>query len=204
MRERAGTVRELRGTLGPMTTPANVKSLETGSGIAWSEWVPWLDARGAAELDHPAIAHLVLERIEQTGRSRSPEWWAQGVTVAYEQHIGRRAPGQRCTGDFSATVSKTLPGTMDEVLARWVAACEPLDAFDGVPLDGAPRTSRTDKWRYWRASLDDGTALSVNIQQKPSGDRSICSVNHDKLPEATDVDRWKTFWKGFLADLATR
>ena len=29
------------------TAPANVKALETGSGIAWDDWVEWLDSIGA-------------------------------------------------------------------------------------------------------------------------------------------------------------
>ena len=31
------------------TAPAGTKALETGSGIAWDDWVDWLDSIGAAE-----------------------------------------------------------------------------------------------------------------------------------------------------------
>lgn len=72
------------------------KSLETGSGISWDEWIQFLEPH--RQLDHSAMAAVVLERILGEGASKSPEWWAQGVTVAYEQHIGRRQVGQRCDG----------------------------------------------------------------------------------------------------------
>lgn len=67
------------------------RALETGSGIAWAEWLEILEPH--KDLDHPAMAAKVLEHINARGASKSPEWWAQGVTVAYEQHIGRRGVG---------------------------------------------------------------------------------------------------------------
>ena len=77
-----------------MNEPKNSKALATGSGIGWPEWVAYLEPH--KNLNHAAMAKLVLEKINQAGASKSPEWWAQGVTIAYEQHIGRRQPGQTC------------------------------------------------------------------------------------------------------------
>src|SRR2546427_12399558 len=49
------------------------------------------------------------------------------ITVSYEQHIGRREPGQSCEGDFPAAASRVLIGTLDEALERW------LRRVEGVP-----------------------------------------------------------------------
>ena len=184
------------------TAPANVEALETGSGIAWIEWVAHLDGIGAAELDHTALAQAALARILEVGASKSPEWWAQGVAVAYEQRIGRRVPGQTCDGSFSVTVSKTLPGEMDAVLARWAARYDGATELDRIPITRAPATSATDKWRYWRCGLADGSAVSVNLQTKPAGDRTALAVNHDKLGAAADVEARRTYWRAELAAFA--
>ena len=188
------------------TAPANVAALESGTGISWDAWVTFLDASNARDLDHTQMAKLALDHMLDAGDSTSPEWWAQGVAVAYEQHIGRRVPGQRSEGDFSVAVSKTMPGDMDAVLLRWARAHEGLRELDGVPMRSEPSTSETEKWRYWRVSLEDGSTISVNIQTKvaKSGDvKSALAVNHDKIPQADDVERWRAFWKGITAKVAS-
>ncbi len=183
----------------PDPTPSRTAALETGSGIAWSRWLELLGPH--RELDHRALAQIALDHIRAEGSSRSPEWWAQGVTVAFEQHLGRRAVGERCDGSFSATVSRTLPGTMDEVLARIEAAARGREAFAGVPVEGPPTTSATDRWRYWRVRLADGSRVSINVQTKPSGDRSSVAVNHDGLPDREHVEECKQWWRAFLDGL---
>ncbi len=74
-----------------MTDASKNKSIETGSGILWQDWLYLLDP--VKSLDHAAIAREALHLINERDRSTSPVWWAQGVTVLYEQHIGRRMPG---------------------------------------------------------------------------------------------------------------
>ena len=113
--------------------------LENGTGTSLAEWTDRLDAAGGRDLDHPGIARMLVERWEVEG------WWAQGVTVAYEQVIGRRVVGQSCDGDFSASASRTVPGTPTQVRDRW-------DAFmtdarrDGLGLE-EPSLSATSRCR---------------------------------------------------------
>lgn len=178
-----------------MEEPKNRKALETGSGITWAEWVAFLEPHKA--LSHSDMAVVVLGKINERGASKSPEWWAQGVTVAYEQHIGRRQPGQTSDGNYSVTVSKTIDGDMDAVLAKWVERTSGMQKFGGVSVVGEPRMSETDKWRYWRCDLEDGSKLSVNIQTKPNGIKSSLAINHDKLHSSEDVEHWRAYWKTF-------
>jgi hypothetical protein len=182
-----------------MSEPKNKKALETGSGIAWQAWLEFLQPY--RELDHTEMAKVAYKEIVRRGKSKSPEWWAQGATVAYEQHIGRRQVGQTCDGNFSVTVSRTVEADMDNALATWSETCEPLTSFNGVKITSIKRISQTEKWRYWRCDLEDGSKVSVNIQTKPAGNKSTLAINHDKLSSATDVDHWRTFWRDFsLAD----
>ncbi len=175
------------------------RAIETGTGITWSRWLTILEPHAA--LDHTALADCALAAIRSEGSSQNPEWWAQNVTVAFEQHIGRRVVGQKCDGSFSAGVSKTLPGTMDDVLERIAAATKDANTFADTPTDGTPTTSATDKWRYWRVKLADGSRVTITIQTKPSGDKSVAAVNHDKLPSAQVIDERKAWWREFLAAL---
>lgn len=176
--------------------PSRITALETGTGIAWNDWIAFFEPH--RDLDHTALAALALDRILTQGRSRSPEWWAQGVTVAFEQHIGRRGVGERCDGSYSATVSRTLPGTMDEVLARMAASGDGREDFVGVPVESSPTTSATEKWRYWRVRLADGSKVSINIQTKPAGDKATVAVNHDGLDDPARVPQVKQWWKDWL------
>ncbi len=179
-----------------MTKPSNIKAVETGSGIAWDEWLEILQPHD--KLDHTEMAKIAYAQILKQGRSKSPEWWAQGVTIAYEQHIGRRQPGQTCGGNFSVTVSKTLPGAMDEVLALWSERVANETEFNGVKMVIPGKISQSDKWRYWRTKLEDSSLVSVNIQTKPGGEKSMLAINHDKLNDAKDVGKWRGYWKGYI------
>lgn len=180
-----------------MTEPKNIKAIETGSGILWKDWLTFLDKYN--DLGHADLAKIAYENIQSEGRSKSPEWWAQAVTIAYERHIGKRQTGQQHNGKFSVTVSKTVSGTMDETLVSWLTRVNGMRTLRNIEIKEEPRVSQTEKWRYWRCSLADGSKISVNIQQKPTGSQSILAVNHDNLAKPEDVNIWREFWKTYLA-----
>lgn len=168
--------------------------IESGTGTSLATWVQRIDDAGGRALDHTAIARLLPQRWEIS------EWWAQGVTVAYEQVIGRRVVGQSCEGDFAASASRTLPGDPDAVRSRW-------DAFmtaarrEELGLE-QPRLSDTPTWRYWRAAVSDGSRVSVNITAKDEG-RSTLGIEHKGLETADAREVWKTAWRTTLSDFST-
>jgi len=177
-------------------------SIESGTGTALETWVQRITEAGGPDLDHAAIARLLSERWDIT------EWWAQGVTVAYEQVIGRRVVGQSCDGDFSASASRTVPGDIDAVRDRWVTFMTPARR-EQLGLE-EPRLSDTATWRYWRAAVADGSRVSVNISAKDSpagrtstGPRSTLGIEHKGLETATGRDAWKAAWSRTLADFTT-
>jgi hypothetical protein len=168
------------------------------TGKSLGEWFEILDERGARALSHKEIARLLHED------HGVPGWWCQSVTVEYEKHIGRRETGQRQSGQYTTTASRTLPGTMDEALDRWLARLPAADegpAFDGVPFAGEPSISRTPKWRYWRVGLADGAKVTVSISAKPGGKAALLAVETDKLAGKADIERWKAYWKAYLAEI---
>jgi hypothetical protein len=168
----------------------------TATGRAWSDWFELLDERDAQALTHKEIARMLRDEFGV------PAWWSQTVTVEYERYIGRREPGQRLSGDFATTVSKTLPGTMDEAFDRWLdllPSGHDAPAFDGVPFSGTPSISRTKKWRYWRVRLADGAKVTAYVSAKTDGEAALLAVETDKLAGKAEVGRWKAYWKAYLA-----
>jgi hypothetical protein len=82
--------------------PYSDEVVRSNTGRTWDEWFALLDAWGAVERPHPEIARWLGQEHGVGG------WWAQGVTVAYEQARGLRAPGQRRDGSWEVNVSKTV------------------------------------------------------------------------------------------------
>ncbi|MGG5751914.1 hypothetical protein ACQ3I4_04740 [Zafaria sp. Z1313] len=130
----------------------------------------------------------------------NPGWWAQGVAVAYEQHTGRRMPGQSCDGSYQVGASRTFNGSMDEARTAWGDLVSGLEDFGGVPLDQDATLSESEKWRYWRAPLADGSRVSLDIYEKAPG-RSSMGINHTKLGSPEAVEHWRSTWKGLLGRL---
>jgi hypothetical protein len=160
------------------------------------EWCAILDERGARDLPHKEIARLLHEDYGVPG------WWSQMVTVEYERKTGRRETGQLANGEFRTTVSKTLTGTRDEVLDRWLAALPTGDdaAFDGVSFAAEPSFSRREKRYSWRVLLADGAKVSVYFSAKPgSAEETLLTVETGKLGGKSDIERWKAYWKAYMA-----
>lgn len=180
-----------------MTKPSNLSSIEAATGKPWVEWVQWLNEAGAADLAHPEIAELIHGALK--GKIDSPGWWAQNVTVAYEQHIGRRKPGQRNDGTYELSVTKTLAGTREDVFALWKEAYGLIKEFNGRAISDV-RTSITPLRSYLRYDLIDGTAITVAVEKKAPA-RAMISVTHTKLRSSQEKDEWRVYWKDTLERL---
>ncbi|GAA1484267.1 hypothetical protein [Brachybacterium fresconis] len=172
-------------------------AIETATGASLQSWVERIDGADGRVLDHAAIARLLPERWDIT------EWWAQGVTVAYEQIIGRRVVGQSSAGDFAASASRTVVGDMDRVRDAWDAFLTPRRREE-LGLQ-EPSLTATDTWRYWRAAVADGSRLSVSITVKDHRDgsaRSTVGIEHKGIGTTAGRDAWKDTWKAVLTDFA--
>lgn len=170
------------------------EALEKGTGKSWGEWLKFFESIHASELTHKEIALTVYEKGGVSG------WWAQMVTVSYEQHIGRRIAGQDCTGEFAVSVNKTLDGTMDSIMKKWQALIGERNDFSNIPISRGPDVSQTEKWRYWRCGLSDGSVVNVNIHQKSPAKAGL-SVQHEKLESNEQAEHWRAFWKEELQQI---
>jgi hypothetical protein len=169
--------------------PMSDETVEARTGRRWEEWFRILDEWGATGRPHPEIARWL---VAEQGLGA---WWAQGVTVAYEQARGLRRPYQRGEG-FSATASKTIAAPVerlyeafanDELRRRWLGDAE-LQLRSASP----PKSIRFD---------GDGTSrVTVNFLAKRAG-KSQASLEHERLRDAAAVEPMKAYWRERMAAL---
>jgi hypothetical protein len=169
-----------------MAASTSDAAIHAATGKTWEQWRTVLDTAGAAEWPHPKIAAWVDEHFKIGG------WWAQGVTVGYEQAIGRRQPGQRADGTFDVSVSRTVTA---EVL-------DALDAIVGVVSeriqsspDGESRTVRMPNARW---KLEDGQRLQATVAAQKPG-KVVVSLTHSKMQTAQALEDARDRMREWLA-----
>lgn len=167
------------------------EALARRTGRSWQEWFDLLDAWGATERTHPEIAAWLVEEQGVDG------WWAQTVTVGYEQARGMRVPGQTSDGTFSASVSKTVNVSAERAFIAFADESQRARWLPDVSL--APTTLNSPK--SFRANLeDDSTRLVVWLTAK-GDEKAQISLQHEKLPDADTVAEMKAYWRAKLTEL---
>ena len=169
------------------------EAIESATGQTWEAWRSYLDGAGAAHKTHQEIVALAAAH-------GAASWWRQMIAVTYEQHLGRRVPGQSGDGSFAISASRTVPASLDDALARWTAVVDSPDQLSGVAIEVGPTTSSTEKWRYWRCTLADGSRVAVNISAK-AVDKSTISVQHELLESEDLGEHWRSYWKSILREV---
>jgi hypothetical protein len=181
-----------------MTTTSRVKAVERATNRTWDEWLEFMNSIDAKSLDHHNIAVKVLEELD--GTIDNLGWWAQAVTVAYEQHIGRRIPGQRPDGTFQTSVSKSTELGMKELMDRWVDfAAKDQSIIDLIT--GDLRVSGTDRRTTWRTKAVDGSSIIVTSEPKSSGTASIVAAQMGLQTHELNIEakaKWSSILKRFL------
>ncbi|WP_239543527.1 DUF4287 domain-containing protein [Micromonospora terminaliae] len=164
--------------------------LRERTGHDWDEWFARLDAWGGAGRTHTEIARWLVTEHEVPG------WWAQTVTVGYEQARGLRAPGQRRGGGFEATGSRTVAvpvAVLFEAFADEAVRRRWLPDAVRVRTATAPKSFRAD----WA-----GGPSRIAVGFTPVGEsKARVAVQHEKLTGAEEADRLKAYWRDRLAAL---
>lgn len=177
-----------------MAANSRIKTVERATNRMWDEWVRFMDSIDAKNLSHHEIATKVLEELD--GKIENIGWWAQSVTVAYEQYIERRVPGQRPDGKFQTSVSKATMLGMKELMDKWVAFAAKDEAVLALVADEI-RVSGTDKRITWRTKGHDGSSIRVTSEPKKGGTASII-VNHMELETEALNNEAKAAWSGIV------
>ncbi|TVR76473.1 MAG: hypothetical protein EA415_01085 [Sphaerobacteraceae bacterium] len=157
---------------------------------AWDEWFELLDEWGAKERTHAEIARWLSNEHEVDG------WWAQSITVGYEQARGMRKPGQTADGKFSASASKTVNVAAETAFDAFADDAKRGEWLPDVSIN--PTTVNSPK--SYRAEWHDGTRIAVWLTPKGE-DKTGISLQHEKIADADRAAELKGYWKERLNQL---
>lgn len=180
-----------------MTKPQATKGIEKATNKSWQQWMNELDEMGARDMTHTEIARKLYDQLD--GKLENHGWWAQGISVAYEQQIGRCVPGQLANGKFEIAVSKTVGLSSEELFECAVAWMESQHDLNNHVVN-KPRSSQTPKRSNWRCNFDDGSKLTATVEE--AGEKSKIVVAVTDVPSKGLADEWKTFWQEHIIKLS--
>jgi hypothetical protein len=153
-----------------MTKNSRIQAVERATNRTWDEWLQFMESIDAKNLTHHQIASKLIEELD--GKIDNIGWWAQSTTVAYEQYIGHRVPGQRPDGTFQTSVSKATNLGMQDLMDKWTSfAAGDQDVLALVA--GEVRVSGTDKRITWRTKAHDSSDIRITSEPKKDGTASI-------------------------------
>jgi len=168
------------------------EAIKTNTGCTWEKWVWALDQVKAHNWPHGEIARYVQEKYKVR------DWWTQAVTVGYERIRGLRARGQRRSGSWEASKSKTVnagAGTVFKAFKQPKLRSKWLPGNKAVERTSVPNKSIRLTW-------EDGSSVEVYIVSKGRSKTQV-AVQHTKLASRQAVDQMKAFWAEHLEALAS-
>jgi hypothetical protein len=154
----------------------------------WDEWFKLIDDQNGATLDHRGIVAIVAPHLQKS------EWWAQMISVAYEQARGLRKKHEKPDG-FQVGASRVLDVAVsriyaaffdDAIRARWLA--DPVTIKKATPD------------RSLRLAWKDNTPIDVYLFAKGENRASV-AVQHGKIQNEATANERKAFWKAALERL---
>ena len=176
-----------------MATQGPQTGVRRGTGREREEWFVVLDDWGGAARPYGEIAGWLRD---EHGLSA---WWAQKLTVEYQQARGTRPPGIRRDGTFEVTGSKAIAAPRGRVYAAVADPALREAWLPGVVL--RERGAKPDaQVRFdWG---DAGERVTVSFEA-PSPDRTSVAVQHSRLPDELRPTAAKEAWRHRLAALKT-
>ena len=177
-------------TARPHTAVVGEQAFAAATGRSRAEWFALLDAQSAAGWPHRDIAAWL------TGVHGVDAWWAQGITVGFEQARGTRVPGQRQDGLFEASVSRTLRADPEDV---WALVADPDRRT--LWLDAPVQVTGETPLASVRWTMPDGTRVVGRlVPVRPGATRF--TAQHQRLPDGAAAAASKAFWAERLTVLA--
>lgn len=181
------------GAVRTQSSMVSDSAILNATGRRREDWFELLDDAGARNWDHATIARWIGGKHDLDG------WWAQGVTVSYEQSRGLREPGQASDGSFEVSSAKTLPVNADEAWPYLIDEDQRRQWLDLelTLLNQSAKSLRFDGGERSRVVF----YLASSPPTKSGRPRSKISIQHTRLTRE-NVAETKQFWKDSLLRLA--
>ena len=165
-------------------------TIKAKTGCDWKKWTDALDYVTAYDWTHTEIARYIREKFKIDG------WWSQSVTVGYERIKGLRVIGQRRTGEFEASKSKTFNVPMAKLYSAFTDKRKRSRWLGPVEV----KVGATIKHRSFRLTWTDGRPVSAWFETR-GPKKSVVAVTHHKLPDKGTAERVKSEWAERLVKL---
>jgi hypothetical protein len=144
----------------------------SGTGRSVTDWFALLDGAQATRLSHERIARLLTVEHEVA------PWWAQVITVRYEQARGLPSPGLQSDGSYAVTLGRSLRGEPVELLELLELR---LAEYTGgaTPVTSRPGGRPTAEW-----TLANGDVLTIAVTPSSGGKCAVAlTQGRLRLPE---------------------
>jgi hypothetical protein len=164
-------------------------AVRRATGKGWPQWFAVLDRFDVRKNGHAAAARHLHEK------HRVPGWWAQMVTVGYEQARGLRKPHQRPEG-YSVSASKTFAAPVGALFRAWSHARLRRRWLTGRFAVTTARRNKSLRILWGKGP----TRVDVNFYPKAPR-RCTMTVQHSKVPSAKTAQNYKACWRRALARL---
>lgn len=159
------------------------EALAARTGRGWAQWLPIIDREGGRTIGHTAIAALLVDKFGVPG------WWAQTVTVGYEQARGLRALHQK-PGGFEIGSTRMIAAGAGEVFDAFL---DPRKRARWLP-ETVLTIHKSTPNKSLRATWTDGSkSISVLFDARTPGKTQV-ALQHGKLANAAAAKRMKVFW----------
>lgn len=170
-------------------------AVERATGASWAHWLEVLDEAGCAKRSHAEIARHLSSTTDMG------DWWAQMVTVGYEQARGLRRPHEKADG-FSASVSRTFEVPATRITDAFADARMRSRWLPDVPLEIRTVHAGRSVRAWWRgAGADNGTSVVTATITTKGPRKTSVQVGHERLRTPACVDKSKVLWSGALERL---
>ncbi|HET8866766.1 MAG TPA: hypothetical protein VFM87_00415 [Agrococcus sp.] len=169
------------------------EALRAATGRTHEQWRELLAGAGALEWPHKQIAEWLVREHGVDG------WWAQGITVDFEQDRKGRLPGQQADGTFSVSTTRTIAtgGGLDARLAALEAVRAEIEARHGAPHgENLTASQPVVRWR-----LADGRRLAA-AAQLPNKSGTPVNLTIEKLADASAMEAAKAEIEEILGAVA--
>jgi uncharacterized protein DUF4287 len=162
------------------------EAVERATGRGWDAWIEALEREGAKTMTHKEIAGMLRDEF------RLSTWWAQMVTVGYEQASGAREPHESARG-FRAHASRTIAAEVDAVFAAWNDDATRAAWLREAELElrsATPGKAVRLAWSAGRATVD--------VRLNAKGARTQVVIDEEGLASEAVVKQRKVFWREAL------
>ena len=177
-----------KATVGANADGVGDDAVLQATGRPRDDWFELLDAGGAQALTHKEIATVLV------ARHGVDPWWAQSVTVAYEQARGIRRPGQKQDGTYEVGVTRTVDLAKTAALEALAAVVERELGTSSLALNlGAKHPTA-------RFPLEGGEFVLASSSERPGG-RSSIGLTWGRMPDDGRLAEVKARMRAWLAEV---